>query len=67
MIDTTVISPGYIWALSGLGVACLISIILGLNLALGTRRRLGIYFVWIGATVLVCAGIAVALFLMNQR
>jgi hypothetical protein len=54
-----------IWTLAGFTLACVISIIVGLNFALGTRRRLGMFFIWIPVALLVAASTAAAILLTH--
>lgn len=62
-VSQTPLSPTMIWTLVAFTLLCVLSIIVGLNFALGTRRRLGMFFIWIPAALLVAAGSAAAILL----
>jgi hypothetical protein len=64
-VNPASISPEMIWVGVTFTLACMIAIIVGLNFALGTRRRLGMFFIWIPTALLIAAGSAVAIVLAH--
>jgi hypothetical protein len=57
------VSPVIIWAAAIFAALTILGILIGFNLALGTRRQLGLYFIWISAALLVSGATAAVLIL----